>query len=891
MPWHNRLFNLFRRERLSKEVAKELDFHVAERTDDLVAAGLPPRDAARQARRQFGAYALHKEDTWTADLAAWLETLAADLRYALRGFAKSPGFTAVAILSLALGIGANTAIFTLIDALMLRSLPVSHPEELGIMAAGTGRMATDFTNPMWEEIRRQQDVFSGVFAWGSDRFNIAPSGEVRYVTANWVSGGFFSTLGVRPAAGRILTESDDVHGCAATAVISHDYWTSAYGGDPSAVGRTIPLAGHPFRIVGVSQPGFSGVDVGTAAQVFVPICSEPVLHAHSTLDSRDSWWLSIMGRYKPGFRAAQANARLAVLAPGVMRATLPGDWRDDDQKDYLARSLWMQPGAAGAGSYLRRLYRPALLALMAAVGLVLLIACANVANLLLARATTRQREMAVRLALGAGRGRLIRQTLTESLLLSLIGAGSGLLLAGWASRLLTAMISPDSVALDLTPDTRVLLFTAGVGTATGILFGLLPALRSATVPPNAAMKAQGRGITEGHSRIHLGKVLVVAQIALSMVLVAGAGLMLATFRNLATMNPGFQAEGVMLVSVDPGYGRTPLVSRAAMLSEVLPRLRALPGVRGVSVSVMTPVSGSMWGHTNLYVQGQTPVRGDDSQIYLNAVSDGYFGTMSTPLVAGRDFDARDSKGAPRVAIVTESMARKFFDKSSAIGGIIQLPDGRGLGPQLQIVGIVGDAKYRELREGIVPTVYLPMAQSDEPGSTFEVRAAGSPAVLIASVKEAIASVSPHSVMEFTPLSRQLADSLTRERMLATLSGFFGGLALLLAAIGLYGVLAYNVARRRSEIGIRMALGAAQARVLRMVLGEAGWLAVAGLTLGVAGTLAASSVVKTLLFGLQANDPRIVAAAAATLAAVAGVAAYLPARRAARVDPMTALRDE
>jgi predicted permease len=888
----NRFFNLFRREKLSAEISCELDFHLAERTDELIARGIPRRDAEKQARRQFGAYALHKEDTWMNDLTAWIETLAADLRYALRGLAKSPGFAAVAILSLALGIGANTAIFTLIDAVMLRALPVSHPEELRSLRLGSGRNSTDFTNPLWEEVRRQQDVFSGVFAWGSDRFNIAPSGEARYLTSDWVSGSFFSTLGVHAALGRVFTAADDTRGCPATAVISHSHWIAEYGGDHGVIGKTISLEGHPYQIIGVSQPGFTGVDVGTPVQVYVPICSEPVIHARSRLDRRGSWWLSIMGRSRPGLSPEQLNARLAVLAPQVTRATLPSDWADEDQKRYLGRVLSTQPGAAGL-SYLRRQYRPALLTLMIAVGLVLLIACANVANLLLARATARQREMAVRLALGAGRSRLIRQTLTESLLLSLMGAALGLLFAGWGSRLLTAMISPAgySMGLDLNPDIRVLLFTIGVGTATGILFGLLPALRSSSIPANAAMKAQGRGITEGRSRMHFGKILVVAQIALSMVLMAGAGLMLATFRNLATLDPGFQSDGVMLVDVDPGYGKAPVVPRATMLSEVLPRLRGLPGVMSASASVMTPISGGMWGETNLVIDGQTPRTGEDSQIYLNAVSAGYFKTMSTALIAGRDFTGGDSKGAPLVAIVTEAMARRFFDKSSALGGTFRIPEGRTLGPRLQIVGIVADAKYQDLREDTVSTVYVPMAQSEEPGSTFEVRATGSPMALIGEVKQAVAAVSPHSTMEFTPLSQQLAESLQRERLLATLAGFFGGLALLLAALGLYGVLAYNVARRRSEIGIRMALGAESRAVLTMVLREAGLLIGAGVVLGVAGALAAARLVATFLYGLRPDDPPTLASAAAVLAGVAAIAAYLPARRAAMVDPMTALRDE
>jgi putative ABC transport system permease protein len=898
MAWFSRFFNLFRRERLSREVTKELDFHVTERIDDLIASGLPAREAQRQARRRFGAYALHKEDTWMAGLFAWLETLLADVRYALRGFAHSPGFTTVAILSLALGIGANTAIFSLLDAVVLRSLPVKNPEQLRQIT--TGGKSHIFTNPLWEQVRDRQDAFSSVLAFSDTQFNVAAGGEVRYITGQWISGGFFPTLGVNAEVGRALTPDDDRRGCAPTAVLSHSFWQKEYGRDPGVLGKSISLEGHPFQIVGVSQAGFTGLIVGQSADIFVPICGEPVIRgsAGSALDRRSWWWLQVLGRAQPGtndapgMSDAQIKTRLATLAPSVFAATVPPNWGLDQQKDYVKRTLTAQP-AAGGTSALSKEMTQALWVLMAAVALVLLIACANVANLMLSRAAVRSREMAVRMALGAGRARLIRQMLTESLLLSLLGAALGLLFAQWGSRLLTAMISTtaEPVWLDVGLRSRMLLFTTGVATATGLLFGLLPAWRSARVAPMAAMKSQGRGVTGGGSRMRFGKALVVVQVAVSMVLVAGAALMLATFHNLSTLDPGFRADGVLLVHTDMRRAGFPKERQAEVWREMLTRLRAVPGVRSASAASITPLGHSLWNEI-LKIEDQ-PVRpGDDGVADFTAVSEGYFATMGTPLLAGRDFTPSDNKSSPLVAIVNQTLAHHFFGSASPLGHTFRRDEGQKFGPPAIIVGVVGDAKYQTLRDAPPPTAYISFAQEGDPVyPNFQLRTAGSPAGLIPGVKDAIGQLSPDVTLRFIPFAVQVKESLTQERMLATLSSFFGGLALLLAAIGLYGVLSYNVAQRRNEIGVRMALGAAQGRVLRMVLSEAGWLAFIGLGLGIAGTLAATQLVAAFLYGVRPDDPPTLGSAAAVLAGIAALAAYLPARRAAMVDPMTALREE
>ncbi|HEX5438327.1 MAG TPA: ABC transporter permease, partial [Gemmatimonadaceae bacterium] len=475
MAWHNRLLNLLHSRRLSRELDREMAFHLAERTDDLVAGGLSEAEAAREAKRRFGNYGLQKERTREVDVLTWLETLVADLRYALRSLRASPGFALVAILSLALGIGANTAIFSLIDAVMLKYLPVSHPEQLVMVKQGE-QGSPVFTNPLWEQIRDRQDVFADVFAVGEDQFDLSTGGEAHPVWGNWVSGDFFSTLGVRPAVGRTIARSDDRRGCPSIAVLSYGFWQSSYGGDPNVIGRTISLESHPFQIVGVSNEGFSGVEVGRSVKVYAPLCASEVLHGAGYLDRRSVWYLHIIGRPKPAVTLQRVNTGLHTLVPAIYEATLPQKWSATDQTRYLQGELAAIPMATGF-SPLRQQYRGALLALMAMVGIVLLIACANVANLLLARATVRQREMAVRLAVGAGRWRLIRQLLTESMLLSLCGAVLGTLFATWSARALVGLLWTigGHVSLDVAIDARVLAFTIAVALGTGLLFGLAPA--------------------------------------------------------------------------------------------------------------------------------------------------------------------------------------------------------------------------------------------------------------------------------------------------------------------------------------------------------------------------------------------------------------------------------
>ena len=823
-------------------------------------------------------------------MAFMLDALVQDLRYAVRALRSSPGFAAVAILSLALGIGANTAIFSLIDSVVLKTLPVSHPEQLLQVTMGK---TTFFTNPIWEQVRDRQDVFSGIFAYSNVRFNLAPGGEARYATANYVGGSFFDTLALTPMLGRTLTTADDQRGCPGAAVLGNGFWQKEYGGRADVVGKTISLDNHPFEIAGVLPPGFTGVDVGNSVDVYVPICAEKIISGEtSKLDMRSAWWMQIIARPKPGVSASQATARLKTLAPEIFKATVPPNWTPGGQADYVKRSLDTQTASTGL-SGVRRQYEQALMIVMAIVAVVLLIACANVANLLLARSEARQREIAIRMALGSGRARLVRQLLTESLLLSITGAVLGVLFAQWGARLLVGFLSTgrNKVFLDLSIDARVLAFTAGVAILTGILFGLAPAWRGSQVSPQSAMKASARGVIGG-SGFGVGKALVVAQIALSLVLVVGAGLMLTTFFKLTTIDAGFEREHILLVSLDLRNGHYPPERRGAVYQEMLEHLRALPGVRSASESNLTPVSGSAWNDT-LQIEGYVSKGVDDTLVYFNSVSDRFFETLGTDLVAGRDFNAHDTPQSPKVAVINQTMAKKFFAGQSPLGKRYRQERGNSLSDPVEIVGVVKDAKYLSLREETIPTAYLAASQDAEPDAsrTFELRVTTTPTALIPTVKDSIAQINRDVSLQFKSLAVQVNDSLARERLLATLSGFFGGLALLLAMIGLYGVMSYNIARRQNEIGIRIALGAGESRVLGMVLREVAILIACGVAIGLGVAMGTTRFVESFLYGMRPNDRWTLAMAAAALALVALLAGFLPARRASRLDPMAALREE
>lgn len=835
-------------------------------------------------------------------LGDWIDRRWQDIRYGARQLRMNPGFTVVALLSLALGIGANTAIFQLVDAVRLRTLPVRDPQELGYIDFQKGAMRSGwfssrsarFTYAQWDLIRSQQQAFSGTLAWSAARFNLAPSGVARYAEGLYVSGEFFRILGVPPALGRTFTAEDDKLDCASPgAVISYAFWQREFGGDPNAVGRTLTLEGRSFPVIGVTPPSFFGVDVGHRYDVALPLCADKLMSddGKGRIGARGAWWIAAMGRLKPGWTVQRASAHLRALSPGIMQGSLPPSYRADEAKHYLANKLEVSSGATGV-SGLRREYGTPLWLLLATTGLVLLIACANLANLLLARASVREREIAVRQALGAARGRLIAQLLAESLLLAVLGAALGAVLAQVLSRALVAFLTTagNSMFVDLALDGSVLGFTAALAVGTCLLFGLLPALRATRIAPASVMRASGRGLSAGRERFSWRRALVIAQVALSLVLLVGALLFVRSFRNVLAVDPGFRPEGIVAVDVDLGRAHYSKERRTVVYHELLQRLSARPGITSAAQTLFIPVGGSGWNEMGSAEGATTP----NKEINFNRVGPGYFRTLGTPLMAGRDFNQNDTVSAPKVAIVNEAFVKQIFSGQNPLGHSfrVQGPAGKP-DPTYQIVGIVRNTKYYDLREDFVPISFLPMDQDDDPntGATFLLRTSTPLADVFSGVKAAVAEVHPQLGINFHVLTKQLQESLLRDRLMATLSGAFGLLAGLLATLGLYGVIAFMVARRRNEIGVRIALGADRARVVRLVLREAGLLLAIGLIIGTGLSLWAGRAASALLFGLKPHDPATLAGAIAVLAAVALIASYAPARRASRLDPMDALREE
>ncbi|HEV8040443.1 MAG TPA: ABC transporter permease [Bryobacteraceae bacterium] len=889
----------FRRRRWDEERSRELEAYLQIETDENIARGMAADDARLAARRKLGNPTRIREEIYRMNTLGFLESLWQDLRYGARLLRLSPAFALVAIASLALGIGANTAIFQLLDAVRLRSLPVQNPQELAEvgfdhhgMYAGRGRgRFHPLSNALWEEIRDRQQAFSGVFAWGTDVFNLARGGEIHNAQGLWVSGEFFSTLGVQPMLGRVLTPSDDRPGCGSPGVvISAAFWQREFGGSPDVVGRTLTLNGHLAEIVGVSQPSFFGVEVGRTFDVAAPLCSEPAIKGeYSMLVRRDGWWLDAMGRLKPGWSLAQATAHLGSISPGLFEASVPAWYEGVDKQTYLAFKL--KASRAGSGlSALRNEYDRPLRLLLGIAGLVLLIACANLANLMLARAATREREIAVRLALGASRGRLIRQLLAECVLLASLGAFFGAVLARSLSQFLVTFLSTqgDPLFVDLNADWRVLGFTAAVAILTCLLFGLAPALRATRNEPVNAMKAGGRGMTARRERFGLRRMLVVSQVALSLVLLVGALLFVRSLRNLVTLDAGFQQGGILAANVDLTALHLPAERRLLFKRDLVERVRRIPGVDAAAQTAFI-----VWGdYSDAGIFDNA--RQFKGITRLNWVDPGYIRTLQIALLSGRDFNMQDTLASQRVAIVNQAFARKVFGAGNPIGKSFQMGAEPGQKPRVHvIVGLVKNTKYADLREDFPPIAFLPAAQDDNPDvfALLYVRSNSPQAPLVSAIKRVMGEASPEINLEFHALRIQIRDSLLREQLMATLSGFFGLLAGLLATIGLYGVMSYMVARRRTEIGIRMALGAERNSVSRMILREAASLTGMGLVAGTILALALGRTASSMLFELRPNDPLTMAMAIAALATVALAASYLPAQRAAGLDPMTALREE
>lgn len=834
-------------------------------------------------------------------LTGFLDTIWQDLRYGLRLLRKSPTFSAVAILTLALGTGANAAIFQLVSSVRMRALPVERPGELvsiGIDTHDKGRTGRFmsrrpfFSEPLWQAIRANQQAFSHVFVWGITSWNTATDGEYRPAQGLYVSGQFFDGLGVKAQLGRLIGDADDRMGCGAPgAVLTHGFWQSRYAGNPSAIGQSLMLDGRPFEIVGVTPPGFFGTEVGRTFDVALPLCAEPIFRGAGTgIGKADTWFLDMMGRLAPGWTVARARAQLQAISPGIFQATVPARYNPETAKQYLAFTFTATDAATGV-SGVRRTYQTQLWILLGATGLVLLITCANLANLMLARATAREREIALRLAIGASRRRLIRQMLSESLLVAGFGAAGGVVLAQWLSQTLVAFLSTQNAPLfiDLSPDWRLFAFVSGIGVLTCLLFGLSPALRATAATPGAAMQAGGRSATDSHERFTLRRALVVVQVALSVVLIVGAMLFARSLRNLVSLDPGFRQEGIVAVNVDIRRSSIAEGARLQTYAQVLDRVRAVAGVRQAAEAFIVPMSGSGWNQ-NVIIGGVKK----EGIVNFNRVGADYFTVMDTPMIAGRTFGPEDRRGATDTAIVNESFARKYFGEgSSPIGRTFQLdgPPGQPQ-PHFEIVGLVRDTKYTDLREDFTPIGYFAAAQETEVGPylDFVLRSEIALPALTPALTRTIREVAPEATVGYDTVSAYVRDSLVTERLMASLSGFFGVLAMLIATIGLYGVMSYMVSRRKVEIGIRMALGADPPMVVRMVLGESGVLLIAGLVIGAGLAVLSARWAAALLYGLEPWDPSSFALAIGALAIVSLLASWIPARRASRLTPTTALRE-
>lgn len=899
-----RLQTMFRRRRLDRDLDEELAFHLAMREQKNRAHGIGESESRASSRRSFGNVARMKEacrDLWTFHF--W-ETFAQDVRYAARLLRKNAVFTGVAILTLALGIGANTAIFSLTYQLLLKQLAVHDPSELVILrspglAPGSyhsdGDVGAIFSLPMYKELREQNQVFSGLLARYPFPVSLAGPGFSERAHGEIVSGNYFQVLGMQPALGRVFSADDETAlGANPVAVLSYGYWMRRFGGDPTALNRQLIVNGTTLTVVGVAQAGFSGIQIGQSPDVFVPLTMKPEMTPNwDGTDNRGDHWLAVVGRLKPGFTRERAQAGLA----GIYRSFLQEDVvalkvSQKNQERFLSKKLLLEPGSKGR-QVLQHYAQEPMLMMQVLVGLVLLITCANLAGLLIAKGESRRREIAVRLSLGAGRTRLVRQLLTESVLLSLIGGVAGLGIALWTLHVMIATIAQGAGVVDLraTIDLQVLIFALLVSLLTGAIFGLTPALRLVRTDPHSALRDQGGGAASGG--VPLRKALIVFQVSATVVLLAAAGLFAKSLFNIETSNLGLEAGNVIQFSTQPELSRYSPLQSKALVDRLRNDIVVLPGVASVAAAVV-PIIDDNENSDGINVVGYVPHENEDTTVEENWVSPGYFSTMRIPLATGREFTEADKNGTPKVAIVNRTLARHYFVHTDPIGAHFTLHfAGRDDNSEIEIVGVVEDSKHDNARDRVRPFVYMPYGQLATFGNaTFYVRTRQDPGNLAADLTRAVARLDPAlPIFAMKTLVAQVNDSLLVERLLATLCICIAFLASLLSAIGLYGVMAYVVTRRTREIGIRIALGASRGAITGMVLRELSLMTVAGVAIGLVLTLTAGRLLNSMLFGVGASNPLVLVLASALLAVVALLAGSLPARTAARIEPMTALRCE
>jgi predicted permease len=898
MSLFRRIWALGNRAKLDRDIDAEFREHLQMRINANIAKGMSPEQAARDARLRFGNPTVMKEHVDAEDAALGLDSFLRDIHYALRGFAKSPAFTAVAILTLALGIGANTAVFQLLDAVRLRSLPIQSPQELAeIRIVGTnngfgvnGSPYANFTVPMWQELRRHHDPFSGVFAWQTSGMLLGKLSDSTRIHGLEVSGEFFNVLGITPWQGRLIEPQDETS-CEITdegsrevtkVVASYAFWKSHMAAQPITPDITLVVDGHTAQVLGVTPPGFFGLSVGDNFDLAYPSCIPP--HPR-----RELFILSVMGRLKPGWTLDRASAWLSSISPGLFQSTAPDGYSAQAVKEYTSFRLAAYPGSSGV-SMLREQYDKSLQLLLAITALVLLIACANLANLMLARASGRQREIAIRMALGATRRRLLTQMLAESSLLALIGAALGVALAQPLSRLLVASLSTSdySIHLSIVTDWRVLLFAATAAALTCIVFGTLPALRGSNADPITSLKAGERGIAGSRERFSVQRLMVITQIAVSMVLLVGALLFVRSYRNLMTLNPGIRESGINIGYFGFDMMHIKPENLAALKRQLVDLIRGVPGVQNAAATTNTPLTGGTWSH-GIHIGSR------EGSSRFTYVSPSYFSTMDIPLVSGRRFTVSDTADSPLVLIVNQSFIRTYLNGENPIGQLVHvLPEPQYPARTYQIAGTIADTKYADLRIDVEPQAFVPIDQfpvtAQGPWVAIMI-ASSSNAAVINDVRRAIASRYPDMIMQFENFQQDIRDGLVGDRMMAMLSGFFGLLAIILVAVGLYGVLSYFITRRRNEIGIRIALGARRWQVITLVLRDTALMLVIGLFAGTALALLATRAAGSMLFGLKPYDAATMIFAVALLTAIAVLASLLPARKASRLDPVVALRAE
>ena len=901
--------------RLEQEMEAELAHHIECLAADLVRAGQQPAEAARNARLALGSSLTIREGMRFSLGLRWWDQFWADLRYALRILRKSPGFTAIAVGSLAIGIGANTAIFTVAQHMLLDRLNATNPEQLRMFylsgprdsivnemwgwwddLPGGEHVSTSFSYPVYEQLRRQNRALADVMAFKPyGRMTLTIRGQAETAEAEMISGNYYSVLGVRPELGRSIQESDDGQvGSGPVVTISDRLWTTRFGRSPDAIGQVVFLNATPMTIIGVNPPGFTGAySAQSTPDIFLPFSMQPIVAPQnfdptwspSLLTNKSLWWVLMMGRVKSGVTAGTAEASLNVALNAAVRATMPV------KKDSEIPRLLLHDGSRGQNPNADGFQKP-ISVLMVLSGLVLLLACANLANLLLARAGARKRETSTRLALGAGRGRILRQMMTESLLLSMLGGAGGLLLA-WTvrsaiPRLLSNTWAPPAFSARF--NWPIFAFAAAISVVTGVIFGLAPAWQATHVEVNPSLKDSGQTTT--HRRRGLaGKAIVTVQVALSMLLVVGAGLFVRSLMQLARTPLGFQPHNLLLFSVELPEKLYPKATSTLLLQRIEERLPSVPGVQNVTLTEEPLISGSAT-NSSFVPEGQPRTEDAKQSAFVNHVGAHFFATFGIPIVAGRGFDANDTQTSRKVAVVNESLAKSFYPNLNPIGRTFQTGGTHPI--TIQIVGVCGDAKYYRLRKDVEPTYYTPYLQEDDGmhNATFAISTKLDGQNVVPSLRETLRQIDSNlPMLDVRTQDEQVAANVRQERIFATLTSAFGVLALVLACVGIYGIMAYSVANRRNEIGIRLALGAQPGQVREMILRESAILTLVGIGAGVGAALGLTRLVKAMLYGIQPNDPASITLGVFILLSVALAASWIPARRAAGVQPMEALRHE